>query len=93
MSNTEYRLIRSKRLLQKQRHIKRQIGLKKLYLINAIDQVEPKVSPHFYHKKNSLNCGRPRCGLCGNPRRVYKEITFQEKKFFENADDQIKQTL
>lgn len=42
------------------------------------------------------DCGNPRCGLCGNPRRSktsrgrgYPVLTLQEKKQLENFKDQI----
>ena len=31
-------------------------------------------------KRNAMDCGRPECGLCGNPRRTRGEKTVQEMK-------------
>jgi hypothetical protein len=28
-----------------------------------------------------MNCGRPNCLLCSNPRRTWREKTIQEQKF------------
>ena len=28
-----------------------------------------------------MNCGRPHCMLCTNPRRIWGEKTMQEKRF------------
>jgi len=36
---------------------------------------------HRYAKHHAMNCGRPRCLLCCNPRRVWREKTIQEQKF------------
>lgn len=39
--------------------------------------------PHRWAKKHAMDCGRPRCMVCGNPRKTLKEKTLQEKKFME----------
>jgi hypothetical protein len=39
--------------------------------------------PHRWAKKHAMDCGRPGCMVCGNPRRTMKEKTLQEKKFAE----------
>ena len=36
---------------------------------------------HRYAKHHAMNCGRPNCLLCTNPRRTWKEKTVQEQKF------------
>jgi len=36
---------------------------------------------HRYAKHHAMNCGRPHCMLCSNPRRTWKEKTIQEKSF------------
>jgi hypothetical protein len=28
-----------------------------------------------------MNCGNPNCHMCGNPRKIWKEKTIQEKRF------------
>lgn len=48
-----------------------------------------KNQPHRYAKMHSLNCGDPKCSMCGNPRKFFKERTIQEKKFIEGHKDQI----
>ena len=40
--------------------------------------------PHRYNKHHAMDCGNPQCPLCGNPRRLYKERTYQEKRDFQN---------
>lgn len=42
--------------------------------------------PHRMAKHHALDCGRPNCMVCGNPRRTFKEKTLQEKKFLESID-------
>ena len=36
---------------------------------------------HRYAKHHAMNCGRPHCMLCSNPRRTWREKTIQEKSF------------
>jgi hypothetical protein len=36
---------------------------------------------HRYAKHHAMNCGRPHCMLCSNPRRTWREKTIQEQKF------------
>lgn len=36
---------------------------------------------HRYSKKHPMDCGQPGCGICGNPRKIFKEKTLQEKRF------------
>ena len=40
----------------------------------AVDQ------PHRNSKRHIMNCGHTNCFLCGNPRKVFKEETLQERK-------------
>lgn len=42
-----------------------------------------------FKKQNAADCGRPRCGLCGNPRRIRKERTLAELR----ADERFAQEL
>ena len=36
--------------------------------------------PHRYAKHHAMDCGQPGCVVCGNPRKVWKQKTLQEKK-------------
>ena len=74
---------RTKRFEQKKRHIDRQVDIMKLAGFD-----NSKGQPHRYHKKSALNCGNPNCVMCGNPRKMFGEETFQEKKFKAVAIDE-----
>jgi hypothetical protein len=37
-------------------------------------------------KHHAMDCGRPGCMMCGNPRKTFKEVTAQEKRLFQDAD-------
>lgn len=68
-----------KRFQQKQNHIRHQVKLRSLYYPHKTPD-----EPHRYHKRSSLNCGTPNCPFCSNPRRVWNELTFQERKHLWN---------
>lgn len=38
-----------------------------------------------FHKHSPLNCGKPNCHLCSNPRKKYNSKKVQELKFEEYA--------
>ena len=40
--------------------------------------------PHRMSKMHAMNCGDPRCYMCGNPRKFFKEPTVQERKFLQD---------
>ena len=42
--------------------------------------------PHRLAKHHAMDCGQPGCILCGNPRKLFKELTTQEKRLFQNLD-------
>lgn len=46
----------------------------------------PVKDPHRLHKKHAMDCGNPGCVLCGNPRKIFKELTQQEKRLFQDLD-------
>lgn len=43
---------------------------------------------HRYAKHHAMNCGRPHCLLCGNPRRIWREKTIQEQRNEQRKDDE-----
>lgn len=43
--------------------------------------------PHRLAKHHAMNCGNPGCMLCGNPRKIFGEMTAQEKRFYQDTDD------
>lgn len=75
---------RAKRLLQKERHIERQIRILKESGIWGVT-VE---NPHRLHKVHALNCGKPKCLMCMNPRKSFGQKTIQERKFEAVAIDE-----
>ena len=33
-----------------------------------------------------MDCGQPGCMMCGNPRKIFKERTAQEKRLFQDTE-------
>ena len=74
MSTEEDKLKRSKRLYAEETAIKRQTKIAKSHGIEVKE-------PHKFAKHHALDCGHPGCVMCGNPRKIWKEETIQEKRF------------
>lgn len=64
---------KAERLHKKQVKIKKQMRIAKSAGV-------PVKHPNKLAKKHATNCGRPRCQLCGNPRRISGEKTIQERR-------------
>lgn len=70
-----------KRMVQKERHIKRQTKIAKAHNLDVRQ-------PHRFAKHNAMNCGIPECPMCSNPRRnrfVKQKRTMQELKLMESC--------
>jgi hypothetical protein len=90
MSNEEDKYYHSKRLLRDEAAIKRQVKIAKAYR-HASHWIEGQPQ-HKYSKVHAMNCGRPTCVMCGNPRKFFKSkkkeaLTFQERKLFEDIGE------
>ena len=45
--------------------------------------------PHKFAKRHAMDCGRPQCFMCGNPRKTHKDrLTQQEKRLFQDLEQQ-----
>ena len=65
---------RAERMQQKVNHIRKEVKIAKEYNI-------PVKEPHKLHKTHVMNCGNPKCYMCGNPRKVFGEKTMQERRY------------
>lgn len=79
MSNEHDKFKTSKRRLKDTNAVNKQVKIAKAFGV-------PVKNPHKLSKRHALNCGNPRCMLCSNPRRTYKELTTQEKRIFQDLD-------
>jgi hypothetical protein len=79
MSNEVTKEIRSKRLHAEEVKIEKQIKIAKAH--GLTDNNKAIKEPHRLAKHHAMDCGRPGCSMCGNPRKTLKELTIQEKSF------------
>ena len=85
MSTEKEKLRKSKRIHRTESAVKRQVKIaKQKYLVDPDKFVD---QPHRYHKRHAMDCGRPGCMLCGNRRKLFKELTQQEKSLFQDLDN------
>ena len=64
----------SRRIQQKQNYVKKQVKIAKAFGLEVKE-------PHTLAKHSAMNCGDPKCHMCGNPRKFFKEKTISEKSF------------
>ena len=73
MSKEEDKVKHSKRIHAEETVVKKQVKIAKAYGIEVKE-------PHKLAKHHATNCHQPGCMMCGNPRKVWKEETIQEKR-------------
>jgi hypothetical protein len=68
--------------------IARQVKIARQHGIGFNDK--PIKEPHRLAKQHAMDCGNPKCALCGNPRRNawYKKnrLTTQERRLFQDLE-------
>lgn len=77
MSDETTKFNHSKRRWQDDVHIDKQKAIAKSHGYQ-IDEA------HRYVKHHAMDCGNPGCPICSNPRRLFKERTYQEKRDFQD---------
>jgi hypothetical protein len=80
MSTEQDRFKHSKRLLKDENAVKKQTKIAKEFGV-------PVTEPHKFAKRHAMNCGNPKCFMCGNPRKVFNEPTQQEKRLFQDVEE------
>ena len=82
MSNEQARFINSRRRHKNDVAVARQVKI-------ARAAGTPVDAAHRFVKRHALDCGRPQCFLCGNPRKTHKDrLTQQEKRLFQDLEQQ-----
>lgn len=79
MSNEDTKELRSKRLYAEEVKIQKQVKIAKAHGLSDKDKTIKE--PHRLAKHHAMDCGQPGCVMCGNPRKIFKEPTMQEKSF------------
>jgi hypothetical protein len=85
MSNETAKFINSQRRHKTDVHIARQVKIAKASSAHIGSLVDRQ--PHRLAKKHAMDCGNPKCYLCGNPRKTHKDkLTAQEKRMYQDLD-------
>ena len=80
MSTEQDKYKNSKRRLKDDNAVKKQTKIAKA---NGIHVEEP----HKFAKHHAMDCGNSGCPLCGNPRKLYKQKTIQERRQEQNEEN------
>lgn len=84
MSNELAKYLNSRRRLRDETAVIKQVKIAKQHGLTAKDIAIKE--PHRLVKRHAMDCGRPGCMMCGNPRKTFKEITAQEKRLFQDVE-------
>ena len=84
MSNDTAKYLNSRRRHKNDVAIARQVKIAKAHGLTNKDKAVKE--PHRLAKHHAMDCGRPGCMLCGNPRKIFKERTAQEKRLFQDVE-------
>jgi hypothetical protein len=84
MSTEADKFNHSKRLQKNENAVKKQVKIAKAHGLTDKDKAVKE--PHRLEKHHAMDCGQPNCMLCSNPRRVWNELTIQEKRKFQDAE-------
>lgn len=86
MSKEEDRLKHSKRIHQKESHMRHNQKIAALFLPENSEILR---NPHRLLDKSPVSCGNKKCVLCMNPRKAFGEKTIQERKFPDTIEFMI----
>lgn len=84
MSNDTAKFLNSSRRHKNDVAIARQVRIAKQHGLTMRDKAIKE--PHRMAKHHAMDCGQPGCMLCGNPRKIFKERTAQEKRMYQDAE-------
>jgi hypothetical protein len=86
MSTEQDKYKNSKRRLKDETAVKKQLKIAKQHNSFA-DENKVLKEPHRLAKHHAMDCGRPGCAMCGNPRHIHKDsLTAQEKRLFQDVE-------
>jgi hypothetical protein len=87
MSNETAKYINSRRRHKTDVAIARQLRIAKS---NVSHNTKLSKEPHRLAKHHAMDCGNPKCGLCGNPRHIRKGEdggrTVQERRQYQDVE-------
>jgi len=86
VSTEQDKLKNSKRRHADETAINRQVKIAKEHGLTEKDRAIKE--PHRMVKHHAMDCGQAGCMLCGNPRKLFNELTTQEKRLFQDVEQQ-----
>jgi len=85
MSNEQAKYLNSRRRHKTDVAIARQVRIAKQHGLQFNDTIIKQ--PHRLAKHHTMDCGNPKCFMCGNPRKSHKDrLTAQEKRLFQDLE-------
>lgn len=84
MSNELAKYINSRRRHKNDVAIAKQVKIAKAHGLTSKDKAVKE--PHRLAKHHAMDCGQPGCMMCGNPRKIFKERTAQEKRMYQDVE-------
>lgn len=85
MSNETAKFLNSHRRHKTDVAIARQVRIAKQHGLSFNDKHIKE--PHRHAKHHAMDCGNPKCFMCGNPRKTHKDkLTAQEKRLFQDTE-------
>ena len=84
MANELAKFLNSQRRHRDETAVKKQVKIAKAHGLTHKDKAIKE--PHRMAKHHAMDCGQPGCMLCGNPRKIFKERTAQEKRMYQDVE-------
>ena len=86
MANELAKYLNSRRRHKDETAVKKQLKIAKQH--NSFsDENKVLKEPHRLAKHHAMDCGNPKCFMCGNPRKTHKDkLTAQEKRLFQDTE-------
>lgn len=84
MANELAKFLNSQRRHRDETAVKRQVKIAKAHGLTHKDKAVKE--PHRLAKHHAMDCGQSGCMLCGNPRKIFKERTQQEKRMYQDTE-------
>ena len=85
MANELAKYLNSKRRYKDEVAVQKQVKIAKAHGLGFHDKAIKE--PHRLAKHHTMDCGNPKCYLCGNPRKTHKDkLTTQEKRLFQDTE-------
>jgi hypothetical protein len=86
VANELAKYLNSRRRHKDESAIKKQTKIAKQHRVSEYNPGELK-QPHRFNKHHAMDCGNPKCFMCGNPRKTHKDkLTAQEKRIFQDTE-------